>query len=85
MAEENQTRAQTSIAVLKNANKHMSELLTTNETMNQIMGAVASDLNHLSRQVGELHVTAWIDGGWQTTSFRSHINSLVSKLENGRK
>lgn len=85
MTDEKQTRAATSIAALKNANKHMAELLQANENMNQLMGAVGSDLNYLSRQTGELMVSVYADGGYKSISLKNHLNSLATKLENGRK
>jgi len=85
MTDEKQTRAQTSIAALKNANKHMAELLQANENMNQLMGSIASDLTYLGRQVGDLYVSVYIDGAWKPVNFKNHLNSLANKLENGRK
>ena len=82
---EKQTRAATSIAALKNANKHMSELLQTNENMNQIMGSVSTELNSLARQFGDIYIDAFIDGGYKPTKLKTYLNSLAAKLENGRK
>jgi hypothetical protein len=85
MSEEKQTRAATSIAALKNANKHMTELLQTNENMNQVMGSVASDLNAIARLTGDFKVNVYVEGGWKDIPIKSYLNSLATKLENGRK
>lgn len=78
------TKTQTSITALKNANKHLTELIQANENMSRIMGTVASDLTSHAAKCGELIVLAWSGTEWKHIKFKDHLNALAAILEKGR-
>jgi len=81
---EDQTKVQTSLASMKNASKHLTEILQANDRMNITMGSIASDLISVANKCGDLYVSAYVEGSWKPTSLKGHLNDLAKVLEKGR-
>lgn len=79
-----ETKTQTSVATLKNLQKHLVDVVDKNESMSRIMGSVANDLQGLAPKTGELYVQIWRDGGYKAIQLKSYLTELACSLEKGR-
>jgi hypothetical protein len=73
-----------SINALKNANKHLADLFTAMNDKDGTLSSVASELQYIARQCGELRVSVYKANQPQSVILKAHLEELAIKLNGAR-
>lgn len=73
-----------SINALKNANRHLADLFSDLSNKEAMMSAVASELQYIARQCGELRVHTFKGQSSEVVNLKSHLEALAVKLNGAR-
>lgn len=77
-------KAQESLASMKNANKHLTEVLAKIDRMNTAMGVVIQAFDEITPKLGEVQLNVWHDNKWQPMILKNYIGILKAKLNSER-
>lgn len=78
------TKSQQTLIALKNANKHLTEILTRTENKDRVMGNVGDDLRRAAAKCGEIKIDVWEANGQKAITLNQHLTDLAIKLEGAR-
>lgn len=73
-----------SINALKNANKHLADLFTDLNKKDGTLASVASELQYIARQCGEVRVQTYKGSTSEVVLLKSHLEALAVKLNEAR-
>ena len=79
-----QTKAQQTLIALKNANKHLTEVLDSVDRKDRVMGSVANDLRRAASKVGDIQIEVWDVNQYKTSSFKNHLIKLADTLDGAK-
>lgn len=78
------TKSQQTLIALKNANKHLTEVLDSVDRKDRVMNSVGDDLRRAAAKCGEIKVDVWEGNSQKAVSLKNHLNELAIKLEGAR-
>jgi hypothetical protein len=85
MADPTKTDKKTeSINALKNANKHLADVFADLNNKDGTMSNVASELQYIARQCGDIKVQTYIGNQHQMVALKGHLEALAIKLNGAR-
>ena len=80
-----QTKAQQTLIALKNANKHLTEVLDSVDRRDRVMGSVGDDLRRAASKCGEVKIDIWeVNSREKVITLKQHLTELAIRLEGAR-
>ena len=79
-----QTKAQQTLIALKNANKHLTEVLDSVDRKDRVMGSVGDDLRRAASKCGEVKIDIWEGNSQKVITLKQHLTELAIRLEGAR-
>ena len=79
-----QTKAQQTLIALKNANKHLTEVLDLVDRKDRVMGSVGDDLRRAASKCGEVKIDIWEVNSQKAITLKQHLTELAIRLEGAR-
>lgn len=73
-----------SIAIMKNANKHLTEVFSEMTKKDIVLQTCASDLAYIARQCGDLRVQVYVANQSQVVSLKTYLETIVANLNGAR-
>lgn len=81
MADDKKTE---SLAALKNANRHLSDVFTLLTKKDAVLQSAASDLSYVAGQCGDIMVKTYTGNQQQVTPLKVFLGTIVSNLNGAR-